>query len=77
MKKPKLKIFTIQSEQIKARDYDHAAGIWARRLYGRNATGYRTTGSKGLSGFFQAYKPAPRNERGLAAEGDPFHVWGV
>lgn len=62
---------------IRAATPEDAARIYARRTYGRKATAHRTTGTAGLTGYFQAYEPIPtRNGGGLASIGDPFHIFG-
>lgn len=56
---------------------EEAARIYAWRVYGRKAIAYRTTGTAGLTGYFQAYKPVSRrNGGGLTSVGDPFHIFG-
>ena len=59
---------------VRATDYEDAANKAARKLYGRKAVANRTTGNTQMSGYFQAYEPMPRGQRGQNSVGDPFHV---
>lgn len=59
---------------VQAENYTEAANKAAKKLYGKKATANRTTGETGKSGYFQAYEPMPRGERGQNSVGDPFHV---
>ena len=62
---------------VRAATPEDAARIYVRRVYGRKAIAYRTTGTAGLTGFFQAYEPVKtRNGGGLTSIGDPFHIFG-
>jgi hypothetical protein len=59
---------------VTADNYTQAAIKAAHKLYGVKATARRTTGDTGKSGYFQAYEPMPRGQRGLNSVGEPFHV---
>lgn len=59
---------------LNADNYTEAANRAARKLYGKKATANRTTGEIGKSGYFQAYMPMPRRQRGQTSIGEPFHV---
>jgi hypothetical protein len=62
---------------VRAATPEDAARIYARRVYSRKATAHRTTGTAGLTGYFQAYEPiSRRNGGGLTSIGDPFHIFG-
>jgi len=50
------------------------ANTYARKHYGSRATAIRVTGTRGLSGYFQAYLPMPRGQRGLNSVGNQFHI---
>lgn len=58
--------------QARAESIEEAAQRAARRLHGRAATALRVTGTRGLSGMFQAYKSARTG--GQTSIGDNFHV---
>lgn len=58
--------------EARAESIEDAAQHWARRVHGRRASTMRTTGTKGMSGYFQAYVPL-RNQ-GLTSIGAAFHV---
>ena len=58
---------------IPARSYEEAARKWAARESGRNTTAFRTTGSPGQSGYFQAYERLERG--GYTSIREQFHVW--
>jgi hypothetical protein len=61
---------------LRAASYEEAAQHAANRFFGRGLTIRRTTGSAGLSGYFQAYRAVPqRLSGGLTSFGDPFHVF--
>ncbi len=57
---------------VRADTVEMAAGVYARRRYGRTRSAERVTGSRGLSGYFQAY----RQERDgtLNSVGTAYHV---
>jgi len=60
----------------RAATIEHAAGVIARRLYGRTAWAVRATGTCGKSGIFAAY----HHDRRLHATnqvGSEFHVAGA
>lgn len=63
--------------EVHGRSYEDAAKAYARRVYGRKATAFRTSGSFGLSGYFRAYLPV-LGSAGASWEsiGDAFHVGG-
>jgi hypothetical protein len=63
--------------EVYGRSYEDAAKAYAKRVYGRRATAFRTTGTFGLSGYFRAYLPVP-GSGGASWEsvGDAFHVGG-
>lgn len=59
----------------RATGYSHAANVYARRRFGRQAIAYRTTGDNGKSGWFRAYVPLPaRSGGGLTSVGNDYHV---
>ncbi len=60
--------------EIRAANYEQAAHAAARKLYGRKATAMRTTGTAGMSGYYQAYVPMPKGQGGSNSVGEPFHV---
>lgn len=66
---------TAVANVARAESIEGAAARYARRQFGRNATVVRTTGTTGLSGYFQAYKPVPaRLGGGRNSTGSAFHV---
>lgn len=50
------------------------ANTIARQRHGARAVAIRVTGTCGLSGYFQAYLPMPRGQRGQNSIGSQFHV---
>jgi len=65
---------TIDPFRVRANDYEHAAQIAARRLYGRlkGLWATRVTGDRGKSGYWQAYLPV---QQGCSSShGRNFHV---
>jgi len=60
--------------QHRAESPDQAAARHARYCISRVATTWRTTGTAGLSGYFQAYRPARQPGRPTSSTGQPFHV---
>ena len=65
-----------KNEQVNVRagNIEDAARIAACRFYGHRASisAQRVTGTRGLSGMFQAYLPVRES---LTSHGDNFHVW--
>lgn len=54
---------------------EEAAQHAAQRLYGRSMVALRTTGERGHSGMFQAYRSVPRRlGGGQVSVGSSFHV---
>lgn len=66
--------FTVRDAEpftVRATSIETAAGVAARKLHGRKASVMRTTGSVGLSGYFQAYLPY---QQAHTSVGFAFHV---
>lgn len=62
---------------VRAATYDLAAGMAARKLYGRKATSTRTSGTVGMSGYFRAHVPVQGKHSGMTSVGEDFHVRAI
>jgi hypothetical protein len=60
-----------ETRTVRATGYDHAAEIFARHTWGRNAVVRRVTGELGKSGCFRAYQ---ERSNGESSYGEQFHV---
>lgn len=60
---------------VSAYNYDQAAVIAARLIYGRLACAYRVWGDPEFNGYFQAYVFVIKGmDKEMRKLGDPFHV---
>jgi hypothetical protein len=62
--------------EVEAETIEGAARHHAKTACGSRAVAKRTTGTLGLSGWFQAYAPCRGSgTSNYASAGEPFHVW--